>query len=79
MKKTCGLCGKQYTRKIEHIKGNHRREASEQFISQYINEMNKTCEVCQSTKSFKGSIKLHVSRKHLGRAAKEFAPTFSFL
>jgi hypothetical protein len=76
MKKTCGLCGKQYTRKIEHIKRNHRREASEQFILQYINEMNKTCKVCQNTKPFKESIKLHVPQKHLGRVAKEFAPTF---
>lgn len=50
--------------------------AFEQFISQYINEMNKTCKVCQNIKPFKGSIKLHVSRKHSGRAAKEFAPTF---
>ncbi len=76
MKKTCGLCGRQYTRKIEHIKRSHRHEASEQFVSQHIDGITKTCQVCQNTKSFKGSIKLHVSRKHLGRAAKEFAPTF---
>jgi hypothetical protein len=72
MKKICGLCGKQYTRKMEHIMRSHRLEASKQFISQYISEMNKTCQVCQNTKSFKESIKLHVSRKHLGRATKEF-------
>jgi predicted solute-binding protein len=40
--------GKEYTRKIEHIKRSHRREASKQFISQYIVKMNKTCKVCQS-------------------------------
>jgi hypothetical protein len=67
---------RQYTRKIEHIKRSHRREASEQFVSLYIVQMNKTCQVCQNTKPFNASIKLHVSRKHLGRAAKEFAPTF---
>jgi hypothetical protein len=65
-------------RKIEHIKKSHRCKASEQFISQYINKMNKTCKVCQNIKPFEGSIKLNVPRKHLGRAAKELCRRLDF-
>jgi hypothetical protein len=71
--------GKAYTRKTEHIKKSHRHEASKQFISLYINKMNKTCQVCQSIKPFKESLKLHVSREQLGRATKESAPTFNLI
>jgi hypothetical protein len=66
--------GKEYTRKIEHIKKvTDVKHLSSAYL--YIVEMNKTCKVCQS-KAIQSNIKLHVSRKHLGRAAKEFAPTF---
>ena len=65
MTKSCGLCGKTYTRKIEHIKRSHRHLAYEQFISLYIDEINKVCQICQNTKALPGSIKLHVLRKHL--------------
>jgi hypothetical protein len=67
---------RQYTRKMEHIKRSHQRKASMQFMFQYIDEMNKTCQVCKNIKPLKGSIKLHGSQKHLGKTAKEFAPTF---
>jgi hypothetical protein len=78
MKKVCGLCGTQYTgrRKLEHIKRSHRPEAYDQFISIHIDTMNKICQVCQNTRPLAEDIKLHVSRKHLGKAAKEFAQTF---
>ena len=75
-KKICGLCWDNTQEKLEHIKRSHRREASEQFASLYNVEMNKTCKVCQNTRPFKGSIKLHGSWKHLDRAAKDFAHTF---
>jgi hypothetical protein len=39
MEKICGLCGKQYTRKIEHIKISHRLQAYNQFRSLYIDEI----------------------------------------
>jgi hypothetical protein len=61
MKKISRLRGRQYARKMEHIKRSHRREASMQFMFRYINKMNKTCQVYQNTKPFKGSIKLHGS------------------
>jgi len=43
-----------------------------QFMFQYIDEMNKICQVCKNMKPLKGSIKLHGSQKHLGKRAKEF-------
>ena len=76
MEKICGLCGKQYTRKIEHIKKSHRLQAYNQFRSLYIDEINKACQICHNIKPLSGKIELHILQKHLGRAAKEFAQTF---
>jgi hypothetical protein len=73
MKRKCGLCSAQYTarRKIDHIKRSHRREAYELFESTYI--AGQACDVCNG--HFEGSIARHIGKKHLGRAAKEFART----
>lgn len=45
--KNCGLRERIHKKNRTH-KESHRHEASEQCISQYIVEMNKTCKVCQS-------------------------------
>jgi hypothetical protein len=76
VEKICGLCGKQYSRKIEHTKRSHRTQAYKQFRSLYIDEINKLCQICQNIKPLSGKLELHILRKHLGRAAKEFAQTF---
>lgn len=72
----CGLCGKEYqsNRKIDHVKKTalHKSEASELFITEHIKD--KVCGVCK--KPFQGIAKNHVIRKHLGKAAKEYATTF---
>lgn len=76
MIRICGMCGRPYTRKIEHIKRNHKREAYKQFISLYYDKINKICQICKNIKPIRGRIEIHVLRKHLGRAAKEYAQTF---
>jgi hypothetical protein len=76
MTKICGIYGKSYARKIEHIKRHHKRQAYDQFLSLYYDKINKICQIYQNTKPLHGRIELHVLRKHLGRAAKEYAQTF---
>jgi len=73
MQKVCVICGRNYTgnRELAHLKSSHRTDASNDFISIYVST-DKICSICNNITPFRESIKQHVSRKHMGRAVKEF-------
>jgi hypothetical protein len=75
MSKICGLCGQNYRRPIDHVKGRHRRLMFDFFLNwTYLLLILKEI-IAQFVRKFTGTALSHARAKHEGRAAKDFAIT----